>query len=1228
MKFFKKALKALLCTSLVVSLGISATACNTDDGGSGDGGDGSQEGPGYIDTPIFTPPDDGSEGIDWSKYWDGVSNVGSSADNFSFTKSIDIGTVDVGDISGGNTSGEAVEVFSVRFDGNSGEGAETQTVNSGSYAIKPTTPQRSGYMFVNWLDGTSVYDFSKPVTKDLTLKADWAAVDSKIKSVMANTEGLTVTWTDSNPAGATVQYKSSTSSSWKTVDAPLIRSAESSTARVDILGLPAGSYNVKITPSSGSAIELPQPVTVEAYDRSGYAHFNYTDGVGAYKDSGEIKDNTLVIYVTEENKNSVHTGYVNGQEVEIPLWNNNVGIGWILNNRAYDSDTSRANYGIQKLSFTYGAVAIRFIGTVNAENPNDGKVSLINGLTEYNSTGNGGSTGDNGRMARITNAKNLTIEGVGDDACLYGWGIHFIANDAAKKYQDAGTSFEVRNLTFNHYPEDAIGMEGQQGTGTTAGGANAETNDLISPVERCWIHHNVFYPGYAKTPAESDKAEGDGSCDFKRGQYYTLSYNYFEYCHKTNLIGSADASLTYNVTMHHNWWNNCGSRQPLARRANIHFYNNYISGDPNDANASLSYITSLRANCLVFSEANYYDGCKNVTQLKNGAGAAWNNVYYACTDENKFTELTSRTQTIANSCKFIYRNIDYSQFYVNPDQFYYDATNQTSKCALDDAVTARARVMMYAGTTGFGQANTAMNTHTPATSVQTSGDTTTIQIPTTKNDTEVNGVMFRGLTGASSGTVKGKGQIVTFNLSAEAAFTLTATASSTDNYPYIVSSNGTVYASKVNGTVTVVLPKGTYFIGTGNKSKEATISAISFADTAASSAARVENAQQALAAIPSTVSLNSETVIKEAQLAYSALLSTERDQISSDVYSRYLKAVKAYDDLKVEYVIARIDYIGNVTADSYNLINAAQTAFSSLDSEHQNKVTNYSVLSAAWATYSNFAAQNVINKILDLPDLTQATVKTSATLNKLYDWFNAVNNAFDELSVNDAGDGQRGTVLAHNGGATYQYLLDGLDELKNIENFLNFKDLLAEASVDNASTDGAALVSLYNGFSEAQIAKLSAAEKTKFDEIKAAYDEFMAQAVKAVYNSSTQKLENENGGQTFTLTGGNAKTYKTTDSTSKWIIINGESYLQAFEFNSGSDIRFTLPEGTTKTLRIYTSSGTVGKEVVLNGTKYASKLVEDANNRYGLIEIEVTGTGSEIVITRSNTPVIFVLELV
>ena len=204
-------------------------------------------------------------------------------------------------------------------------------------------------------------------------------------------------------------------------------------------------------------------------------------------------------------------------------------------------------------------------------------------------------------------------------------------------------------------------------------------------------------------------------------------------------MGSSDTSLTYNVSIHHNWYNKVQSRQPLTRRANVHYYNNYIS-DATD------YVTSFRANCLVFSEANYFDGCKNVTQKKNGAGVAWNNIYYACYSENNYTELSERTETVANECKFIGRNIDYTKFYIESDKFYYDSVNQVSDCLLDTAVGARTRVMQHAGVHNFGTNETSINNYTPTQAVSNGA----VTLPSTKPRATATGVMFNGITGTSS----------------------------------------------------------------------------------------------------------------------------------------------------------------------------------------------------------------------------------------------------------------------------------------------------------------------------------------------------------------------------------------------------------------------------------------------------------------------------------------------
>lgn len=49
----------------------------------------------------------------------------------------------------------------------------TQTVADGSSATVPTVPSKKGYTFDGWYSGDSLYDFTTPVTDDLTVEAHW-----------------------------------------------------------------------------------------------------------------------------------------------------------------------------------------------------------------------------------------------------------------------------------------------------------------------------------------------------------------------------------------------------------------------------------------------------------------------------------------------------------------------------------------------------------------------------------------------------------------------------------------------------------------------------------------------------------------------------------------------------------------------------------------------------------------------------------------------------------------------------------------------------------------------------------------------------------------------------------------------------------------------------------------------------------------------------------------------
>ena len=422
--------------------------------------------------------------------------------------------------------------------------------------------------------------------------------------------------------------------------------------RVDVMGLKPGTYTLTVTTKSGTFTQ--SGIEVNEQDRSGYAHYNYTNGIGAYNDDGTLKDNAIVLYVTDENKNTVTLSY-GGVTVS--------GIGNILNSvgkacgeAGHETECKKVSKGktyygkgntnqgiLQLLAENNIPLVIRMVGAVSESGLYKtgtwaaANAGLIDGLTDYDSNDYGGSVGDNGHMARMKSAKDVTIEGVGTDAAMDGWGIHFMS-ETSTTAAGLGKNFEVRNLTFMNQPEDAIGMEGVQ-----------EGSVITAPVERCWIHNNEFYSPSITGPAESDKAEGDGSCDFKRGEYLTVSYNYFEGCHKTNLVGSSDTSLQYNLTYHHNIWKGCAARQPLGRQANMHFYNNQFIG-------TTDYAMNTRANAYIYSEYNLFFMTKNPMDVRSGAIKSYKDSFSSCIGSMTGTVVTDKSTKVTSGNK--YENFD------------------------------------------------------------------------------------------------------------------------------------------------------------------------------------------------------------------------------------------------------------------------------------------------------------------------------------------------------------------------------------------------------------------------------------------------------------------------------------------------------------------------------------------------------------------------------------------
>lgn len=88
----------------------------------------------------------------------------------------------------------------VTFDTAGGSEIEEKTVESGKTVEKPADPTKEGYLFDGWYNGETAYDFSTPVTGDITLKANWAVA----KTVKFDTDGGSAVDAIAVKVGATV----------------------------------------------------------------------------------------------------------------------------------------------------------------------------------------------------------------------------------------------------------------------------------------------------------------------------------------------------------------------------------------------------------------------------------------------------------------------------------------------------------------------------------------------------------------------------------------------------------------------------------------------------------------------------------------------------------------------------------------------------------------------------------------------------------------------------------------------------------------------------------------------------------------------------------------------------------------------------------------------------------------------------------------------------------------
>ena len=326
----------------------------------------------------------------------------------------------------------------------------------------------------------------------------------------------------------------------KKIDAQLIRQY-ASYYRADVLGLKAGTYSVKVVPVNAEGTEITGANTasnlvVKSFNREGFAHFKY-DGVGAYNNDGTLKAGAKVLYITAKTAKTVSTTVNTGNSETI------TGLQAIID--AYQKGKDKT------------PIVFRIIG----------KVSLSD-LDAISSSAEGLQIKGKGAHSEM----NMTFEGVGDDATVYGFG--FLLRNTK--------SVEFRNFAIMRCLDDAMSLDTDN--------------------SHVWIHNMDLF--YGKKGGAADQAKGDGTVDIKGdSQYITVAYNRFWDNGKASMCGMTSESGPNYITYHHNWFDHSDSRMARIRTMSVHMYNNYYLH--NDV-----YGVGATSGSSVFMESNYFDATK------------------------------------------------------------------------------------------------------------------------------------------------------------------------------------------------------------------------------------------------------------------------------------------------------------------------------------------------------------------------------------------------------------------------------------------------------------------------------------------------------------------------------------------------------------------------------------------------------------------------------------------
>ena len=358
-------------------------------------------------------------------------------------------------------------------------------------------------------------------------------------------ESCYIEWTPiSNAKSYNVYVKGGNYANFTKIDGPLVRNY-GTYGRADMVGLIAGIYSMKVVGVDADGNELSangvaNNLQVINYKREGFAFLNWNAGVGAYKNDGSLKSGARIFYVTAATAKTITCNVVTGDKGEVTAC---TGLQAII--AAYEKGHDKT------------PTAFRIIGTINADD-----------MDSFGSSAEGLQI--KGRNA--DSELNITLEGIGEDATIKGFG--FLIRNAK--------SLELRNFAIMNFMDDGVSMD--------------TDNSNI------WVHHlDVFY---GKKGSAADQVKGDGSIDIKSdSKYITVSYCHFWDAGKSSLCGMKSESGPNYISYDHNWFDHSDSRHPRIRTMTVHVWNNYYDGNS-------KYGVGAAMNSNAFVESNYFRNCK------------------------------------------------------------------------------------------------------------------------------------------------------------------------------------------------------------------------------------------------------------------------------------------------------------------------------------------------------------------------------------------------------------------------------------------------------------------------------------------------------------------------------------------------------------------------------------------------------------------------------------------